>query len=85
MKNYVTTDVNVSVNQKKYKPMPSIWFMILSRIFAIIWGFSDIYLWKGIWDGIDCYFAGGEKDWTVALATLATGIIVLTIAGKLEI
>ena len=74
-------DENVLINKKKYKPIPSIWFMLVSRIFAAIWGFSDIYLWKGIWDGVDCYFAGGEKDWKVAATTFAVGVIILTFAG----
>ena len=81
IKHLVQMDEIVSINKNKYKPIPSTWFMLVSRIFAVIWGFSDIYLWKGLWDGIDCYFAGGEKDWTVAATTFAVGVIILTFAG----
>ena len=81
IKHLVQMDESVSINKNKYKPIPSTWFMLVSRIFAVIWGFSDIYLWKGLWDGIDCYFAGGEKDWTVAATTFAIGVTILTFAG----
>ena len=85
IKNFVAQDKNALQNQKKYKPIPSIWFMIMSRIFSVIWGFADIYLWKGIWDGVDCYFAGGKKDWAVAATTFTVGLIILTLAGNLII
>ena len=84
LKRFVSQDENVSTNLKKQKPIPSIWFMFLSRIFAVIWGFSDIYLWKGLWDGVDCYFSGGEKDWGVAATTFTVGIVILTLAGKYQ-
>jgi hypothetical protein len=56
--------------------------MITSRIFSVIWGFSDVYMWKGIWDGVDCFFAEGEKDWIIAASTLSIGVVILTIAGE---
>ena len=36
--------------------MVSLWlnFPLNFRIFSLILGFSDIYYWKGIWDGINC-------------------------------
>ena len=51
---------------------------ITYRSFAIIWGFSDIYLWKGIWDGVDWAFNKGVVQGT---STLCLGFIALTFAG----
>ena len=32
-----------------------------SRMFSLIMGFSDIYYWKGLWDGVDCLLA--DRYW----------------------
>ena len=70
---------------KRYDSIPSIWFMFISRLFSVVWGLADIYLWKGIWDGVDCFLCSecGEnhKDWTVAISTFSIGAIILIIAG----
>ena len=75
-------------NQNKNHPSnnfiqpPTVWFMVTSRIFSVIWGFSDVYMWKGIWDGVDCFFAEGKKDWVIAASTLSIGVVILTLAGE---
>ena len=53
----------------------------MSRIFSVVWGFADIYLWKGIWDGVDCYLAEEKKDWNIAAATLTIGVLILGFTG----
>ena len=65
--------------------MPSVWFTFISRLFSVVWGLADIYLWKGIWDGVDWFLCSdcGEnhKDWTVAISTFSVGTIILILAG----
>ena len=51
-------------------------------MFSLIWGFADVYMWKGIWEGVDCVLADGKKDWFVAIGTLTFGTACLIAAGK---
>ena len=84
IKRLVTNNENEKQIPKNFVERPTLWFMISSRIFSVIWGISDVYMWKGIWDGVDCYFAGAEeeKDWTIAATTLSIGVVILTFAGE---
>ena len=82
IKHLVANNENTKPLSNNFLQTPTVWFMITSRIFSVIWGFSDVYMWKGIWDGVDCFFAEGEKDWIIAASTLSIGVVVLTIAGE---
>ena len=74
--------VSQNKKTKNFIETPTIWFMITSRIFSVIWGFSDVYMWKGIWDGIDCFFSDGKKEWTIAATTVSIGVVILVLAGQ---
>ncbi len=50
-------------------------------IFSVVWGIADIYLWKGIWDGVDCWCGRNE---VTATATLIGGIVALVALGGLR-
>ena len=84
MKKYFSSETEFKT-AKRYDSIPSIWFMFISRLFSVVWGLADIYLWKGIWDGVDCFLCSecGEnhKDWTVAISTFSIGAIILILAG----
>ena len=49
-------------------------FVVISRLFSVFWGFVDIYYWKAVWDGVDCYFG---KSIETGTATLILGLMVL--------
>ena len=84
IKSYFSSDSECKT-PKRYDSMPSIWFTFISRLFSVVWGLADIYLWKGIWDGVDCFLCSecGEnhKDWVVAISTFSIGTIILILAG----
>ena len=84
IKRYFSSDSECKT-PKRYDSMPSIWFTFISRLFSVVWGLADIYLWKGIWDGVDCFLCSecGEnhKDWVVAISTFSIGTIILILAG----
>jgi hypothetical protein len=42
-----------------------------------VWGFFDIYMWKGIWDGLNCV-AGMNFEEAWAALIVGTGILVAT-------
>ena len=46
-------------------------------LFSVFWGFTDIYFWKGIWDGFNCLFdVKFDKDsYNTAMGTLFGGTI----------
>ena len=56
-------------------------FVAVSRTFAVVWGFGDIYLWKAVWDGIDCAFT---KSVLTGTATLAIGVAGLQLGGAMR-
>ena len=78
----VTKKVSEKEVPRRPKRKPSIWFVIVSRTFSVVWGVADIYLWKGVWDGVDCFLADGGKDWNIAVGTLTIGVVTLTLAGN---
>ena len=49
--------------------------------FSVFWGFVDIILWKGIWDGINCIFG---QEYLTATITFCLGLVVLTAFGTLR-
>ena len=51
--------------------------------FRIVWGFLDIYMWKGLWDLIDCDCVFGKKL-EVGVITMSIGLVILTIFGCLK-
>ena len=56
-------------------------FIAAARIYAVVWGFADIYLWKSIWDGINCLFGKNELTGT---ATMLIGMFGLQVGGALR-
>ena len=56
-------------------------FVAVSRLFAVAWGFADIYLWKSVWDGINCLFG---KTFLTSISTLLIGIVGLLAGGALK-
>ena len=59
-------------------------FVAVSRIFAVVWGFADIYLWKSVWDGVDCAFDPDKKSVAQAVVTLTVGVFGLQLGGAMR-
>ena len=56
-------------------------FIAISRLFAIIWGIADIYLWKAIWDGVNCTFPSNA---VTGSCTFVIAVIGLEACGALR-
>ena len=54
---------------------------IIRHVFSVIWGFMDIIMWKGLWDGVDHWFVHGI---TLAVTTLTIGLTILTLSRSLK-
>ena len=46
-------------------------------LFSVFWGFTDIYFWKGVWDGVDCLvdYLYDNNSYKTAMVTLFGGTI----------
>ena len=40
-----------------------------------MWGFFDIYMWKGIWDGLNCVAGFNVTEASIALAVGTTVLV----------
>jgi len=49
-------------------------FYCVSRLFSLVWGFCDIYMWKGVWDGLDCIFG---MNYVSAIVPFVIGTMIL--------
>jgi len=54
---------------------------VARHLFSLLWGFSDILFWKGIWDQIDHTAGYGS---TQAASTLLIGLTVLLLFGRVK-
>ncbi|XP_023335090.1 uncharacterized protein LOC111706445 [Eurytemora carolleeae] len=54
---------------------------LATRIYSVLWGITDIMLWKGVWDGLDLV-AG--IHWQVSLSSLSVGVIILSVTRTLK-
>ena len=57
---------------------------LLARAFSVWWGFFFVYFWKGTWDGISVWFAGGStssRRWEVSVICLAVGVVGAALTG----
>ena len=54
---------------------------IIRHVFSVIWGFMDIIMWKGLWDGVDHWFVRGL---TLPVTTLTIGLTILTLSRSLK-
>jgi len=58
---------------------------ILRHVFSIIWGFGDVIMWKGLWDGVDHWFGLEEGNGaTIATVTLLIGLTILTLSRTMK-
>ena len=58
---------------------------ILRHVFSIIWGFGDVIMWKGMWDGVDHWFGLEEGNGaTIATVTLLIGLTILTLSRTMK-
>lgn len=60
-------------------PPGTLRFVLVSRVFMFVWGFLDIFFWRGLWDGVNCWI-GYTK--LVSACTLGIGVIVLIAARR---
>jgi len=49
---------------------------LTARVFSVVWGFLDLLLWKGVWDGTD--YVVGDR-WHLAIVTVGLTIAILTL------
>jgi len=54
---------------------------VTRHLFSLLWGFSDILFWKGIWDQIDHVAGYGPKQ---AASSLLIGLTVLLLFGRVK-
>eukprot|EP00095_Tigriopus_kingsejongensis_P005979 maker-scaffold48_size466083-snap-gene-2.10 protein:Tk05979 transcript:maker-scaffold48_size466083-snap-gene-2.10-mRNA-1 annotation:"conserved hypothetical protein" len=57
----------------------TLWHKSLTRVFNLGSGIIEIYMYKGVWDGIDCY-THAESVWAASVL-LAIGISTLALCG----
>ena len=54
---------------------------VMRHAFSLVWGVADIFLWKGLWDGVDHWFGHGIPQ---AITTFSLGLLILSITRSMK-